>query len=83
MPVLAAASRRYRSLAEAAGSLLPPPGGTRSGGSVFTTLSGGLGQLPVVLAKASGADLGIEINLQSKCINEVPIVVRLKLAAPL
>jgi protoporphyrinogen/coproporphyrinogen III oxidase len=57
MPMLAAASRRYRSLAEAAGSLLPPPGGTRSGGSVFTTLSGGLGQLPVVLAKASGAEI--------------------------
>jgi protoporphyrinogen/coproporphyrinogen III oxidase len=57
MPVLAAASRRYRSLAEAAGSLLPPSGGTRSGGSVFTTLSGGLGQLPVVLAKASGAEI--------------------------
>jgi oxygen-dependent protoporphyrinogen oxidase len=57
MPVLAAASRRYRSLAEAAGSLLPPSGGTRSGGSVFTTLSGGLGQLPVVLAKVSGAEI--------------------------
>jgi len=57
MPVLAAASRRYRSLAQAAGSLLPPPGGTRPGGSVFTTLSGGLGQLPVVLAKASGAEI--------------------------
>jgi oxygen-dependent protoporphyrinogen oxidase len=57
MPMLAAASRRYRSLAEAAGSLLPPPGGTRSGGSLFTTLSGGLGQLPAVLAKASGAEV--------------------------
>ena len=73
MPALAAASRRYRSLAEAAGSLLPPQspvaapvapgeqgrarGGTRSGGSVFTTLSGGLGQLPAVLAKASGAEV--------------------------
>ncbi|HJY71817.1 MAG TPA: protoporphyrinogen oxidase, partial [Streptosporangiaceae bacterium] len=73
MPALAAASRRYRSLAEAAGSLLPPPAsaavpvtageqdrvpaGTRSGGSVFTTLSGGLGQLPAVLAKASGAEV--------------------------
>jgi protoporphyrinogen/coproporphyrinogen III oxidase len=71
MPALAAVSRRYRSLAEAAGSLLPPPSpvpvaaeeqdrapaGTRSGGSVFTTLSGGLGQLPAVLAKASGAEL--------------------------
>jgi oxygen-dependent protoporphyrinogen oxidase len=73
MPALAAASRRYRSLAEAAGSLFPPPSpvtdpvtageqargpaGTRSGGSVFTTLSGGLGQLPAVLAKASGAEV--------------------------
>ncbi|HEV2253615.1 MAG TPA: protoporphyrinogen oxidase [Streptosporangiaceae bacterium] len=71
MPALAAASRRYQSLAEAAGSLLPPPSpvtvvageqdrapaGTRSGGSVFTTLSGGLGQLPAVLAKASGAEV--------------------------
>jgi protoporphyrinogen/coproporphyrinogen III oxidase len=57
MPALAAASRRYRSLAEAAGSLLPPAGGTRSGGSVFTSLAGGLGQLPAVLAKASGAEV--------------------------
>jgi oxygen-dependent protoporphyrinogen oxidase len=73
MPALAAASRRYRSLAEAAGSLLPPPSpvavpvapgdqdrapaGTPSGGSVFTTLAGGLGQLPAVLAKASGAEV--------------------------
>jgi len=31
------------------------PAGTRAGGSVFTTLSGGLGTLPGVLAKASGA----------------------------
>ena len=29
--------------------------GTRAGGSVFTTLSGGLGTLPEVLARASGA----------------------------
>jgi protoporphyrinogen/coproporphyrinogen III oxidase len=64
MPALAAASRHYRSLAEAAGSLLPPPGnqdrapaGTRSGGSVFTTLAGGLGLLPAFLAKASGAEV--------------------------
>jgi protoporphyrinogen/coproporphyrinogen III oxidase len=68
MPALAAASRRYRSLAEAAGSLLPPapvpagdqdraPAGTRSGGSVFTTLAGGLGLLPAFLAKASGAEV--------------------------
>ena len=69
MPALAAASRRYRSLAEAAGSLLPPPAPVaagdrdrapavpRSGGSVFTTLAGGLGQLPAFLAKASGAEV--------------------------
>ena len=60
MPALAAASRRYPSLAEAARSLLPPvpvPGGTRSGGTVFTTLAGGLGLLPAFLAKASGAEV--------------------------
>jgi protoporphyrinogen/coproporphyrinogen III oxidase len=65
LPALAAASRRYRSLAEAAGSLLPaqapgsapPAGGTRAGGSVFTTLAGGLGLLPAYLAKASGAEV--------------------------
>jgi oxygen-dependent protoporphyrinogen oxidase len=69
MPALAAAARHYRSLAEAAGSLLPPPvpvlaegrdqtsAGTRSGGSVFTTLAGGLGLLPAFLAKASGAEV--------------------------
>jgi protoporphyrinogen/coproporphyrinogen III oxidase len=70
LPALAAASRRYRSLAEAAGSLLPAPAprsasdqaetaasGTRSGGPVFTTLGGGLGLLPAFLAKASGADV--------------------------
>jgi protoporphyrinogen/coproporphyrinogen III oxidase len=68
MPTLAAASRRFRSLADAAGSLLPPvpapPGaqdraqaGTRSGGSVFTTLAGGLGLLPAFLAKQSDAEV--------------------------
>jgi protoporphyrinogen/coproporphyrinogen III oxidase len=70
LPALAAASRRYRSLAEAARSLLPTPAqlpageqnrsvaaGTRSGGSVFTTLAGGLGILPAFLAKASGAEV--------------------------
>ena len=62
LPALAAASRRYRSLAVAAGSLLPaaaPPddqdGRPAPGGSVFTTLAGGLGTLPEFLAKASGA----------------------------
>jgi protoporphyrinogen/coproporphyrinogen III oxidase len=65
MPALAAASRRYRSLAEAAGSLLPPDAGDqnrasagpRPGGPVFTTLAGGLGLLPGFLAKASGAEV--------------------------
>jgi oxygen-dependent protoporphyrinogen oxidase len=69
LPALAAASRRHRSLAEAAGSLLPPPAppserpaqapasGTRAGGAVFTTLAGGLGILPAYLAKASGAEV--------------------------
>jgi protoporphyrinogen/coproporphyrinogen III oxidase len=67
LPALAAASRKYSSLAEAAGSLLPPApsagaegqpaAGTRADGSVFTTLAGGLGTLPEVLAKASGAQV--------------------------
>ena len=61
LPALAAASRRHRSLAEAAGSLLPPQArvsaGTRAGGPVFTTLTGGLGMLPAYLAKASGAEV--------------------------
>ena len=61
LPALAAASRQHRSLAAAARSLLPPPeqasAGTRAGGSVFTTLTGGLGMLPAYLAKASGAEV--------------------------
>jgi oxygen-dependent protoporphyrinogen oxidase len=62
LPALATASRKYRSLAEAARSLLPPSapsddqdGRPAPGGSVFTTLAGGLGTLPEFLAKASGA----------------------------
>jgi oxygen-dependent protoporphyrinogen oxidase len=65
LPALAAASRRHRSLAQAAQSLLPPrpagdqngtqAPGTRAGRPVFTTLTGGLGTLPAFLAKASGA----------------------------
>jgi len=66
LPSLAAVSRRHRSLAEAVSSLLPPPAdrtagqetpgsGTRSAGSVFTTLAGGLGTLPDILGKASAA----------------------------
>src|SRR5260370_31618932 len=62
LPALAAASRQHGSLAAAARSLLPPPeqasAGTRAGGSVFTTLTGGLGMLPAYLAKASGAEGG-------------------------
>jgi oxygen-dependent protoporphyrinogen oxidase len=69
MPALAAASRRYRSLAEAVGSLLPSPvpapsadqdrapASSQPGRSVFTTLAGGLGLLPAFLAKASGAEV--------------------------
>jgi protoporphyrinogen/coproporphyrinogen III oxidase len=65
MPALAAASRRYRSLAEAAASLLPPPAPVAPGDQdrapgapqVFTTLAAGLGQLPAFLAKASGAEV--------------------------
>ncbi len=57
LPALAAASRRYPTLTEAARSLLPsPPAGQLASASrVFTTLAGGLGVLPGYLAKASGA----------------------------
>ncbi|MBV9447042.1 MAG: protoporphyrinogen oxidase [Streptosporangiaceae bacterium] len=56
LPALAAASRRHRSLAEAAGSLLPPPAAPASPARpVFSTLPGGLGTLPDILAKESGA----------------------------
>jgi protoporphyrinogen/coproporphyrinogen III oxidase len=54
MPALAGVSRRFASLAEAAGSLLPSgvPGPPRA---VFGTLVNGLGALPDAVAKASGA----------------------------
>ena len=56
---LAQASRQHRSLAEAAASLLPAPGASGSPSAqarpVFTTLSGGLGSLPPVVAAQSGA----------------------------
>ena len=62
---LAEASRQHRSLAEAAASLLPAPGGPDRGDAppaaarparpVFTTLSGGLGTLPPAVAAQSGA----------------------------
>lgn len=82
MPALSAASHRYQSLAEAAGSLLPAPpaaaatdragtpAGTRSGGSVFTTLTGGLGQLPTVLAKASGAE--VRTSAMTRALSPAP-----------
>jgi oxygen-dependent protoporphyrinogen oxidase len=53
---LAQASRRHRSLAAAAASLLPAPGAD-PGPPVFTTLSGGLGTLPDAVAAASGATI--------------------------
>jgi oxygen-dependent protoporphyrinogen oxidase len=61
---LARASRRHRSLAEAAASLLPAPASASAPASgpapgparpVFTTLAGGLGTLPAAVAAASGA----------------------------
>jgi protoporphyrinogen/coproporphyrinogen III oxidase len=56
---LAEASRQHRSLAEAAASLLPPPGASGSPPAqarpVFTTLAGGLGTLPPAVAAQSGA----------------------------
>ncbi len=62
LPALAAASRRYPTLTEAARSLLPPPappsvGQPAPASPVFTTLAGGLGVLPGYLAKASGATI--------------------------
>jgi protoporphyrinogen/coproporphyrinogen III oxidase len=62
LPALAAASRRYPTLTEAARSLLPPPAPPSAGqpvpaSRVFTTLAGGLGVLPGYLAKASGATI--------------------------
>ena len=67
---LATAARSHRSLAEAAGTLLPAPapatGSARASapGStpppprpVFTTLAGGLGRLPAAVADASGATI--------------------------
>ena len=53
LPGLADESRRHSSLAEAAVALLG--GGPPLAGSVFTTLAGGLGTLPAVVAAASGA----------------------------
>jgi oxygen-dependent protoporphyrinogen oxidase len=55
---VAAASRKYSSLAEAAGSLLPPPApaGAEPPPVLVGTLTGGLGTLPHALAEAVLAD---------------------------
>src|SRR5215469_5249818 len=57
LPGLAAAARQHRSLAEAAGTLLPPPSAGPPAGPVFVTLAGGLAALPPAVAAASGARL--------------------------
>jgi oxygen-dependent protoporphyrinogen oxidase len=62
LPALAVASRQHASLIEAAASLLPAPPASSAGNGaarppVFTTLRGGLGTLPPVLAAASGAQV--------------------------
>jgi oxygen-dependent protoporphyrinogen oxidase len=57
LPGLAAAARQHRSLAEAAGTLLPPPAAGPGDGPVFVTLAGGLAALPPAVAAASGARL--------------------------
>jgi oxygen-dependent protoporphyrinogen oxidase len=57
LPALAAASRRYRSLAEAAASLLPARPPAAPSRPVFSTIPGGLGTLPEILAKESGATI--------------------------
>ncbi len=68
IPALSMASRSYRSLAEAALSLVPgarpagqgteePPSPPGQPAPVFTTLASGLGTLPDVLERRSGADV--------------------------
>ncbi len=57
LPALAEASRAHRSLAAAAGTLLPSAQATAPSTPVFTTLAGGLGALPESLALASGAQV--------------------------
>jgi oxygen-dependent protoporphyrinogen oxidase len=61
---LAVASRKFATITEAAASLLPPaaPPGPGEGDDssrrpVFVTLESGLGSLPELLAKASGAEI--------------------------
>ncbi|MGH3276667.1 MAG: protoporphyrinogen oxidase [Streptosporangiaceae bacterium] len=56
---LAGAAPRFRTLGEAVAALLPPsPAASPAApAAVFTTLAGGLGTLPPVLAAASGASI--------------------------
>ena len=74
---LAAAAPRFPSLGEAVASLLPPapagsPDSAPAGGGpaapapppVFTTLAGGLGTLPPLLATASGAEVRTEATVR-------------------
>jgi protoporphyrinogen/coproporphyrinogen III oxidase len=55
MPGLAEVAPRHRSLAEAVRAVLGPPPAQPAHKPVFTTLRGGLGLLPQVLADAGGA----------------------------
>jgi protoporphyrinogen/coproporphyrinogen III oxidase len=59
LPGLAQAAAGHASLAQAAATLVPPPGSgpARQQPPVFTTLRAGLGSLPAALAAASGADV--------------------------
>lgn len=52
---LAVAAKKHQTLTEAVASLLPPP--APSPRPVFVTMTSGLGSLPAVLGKASGADI--------------------------
>ena len=56
LPGLAQAARKHSSLTAAATELMPPaPESAQPAPPIFTTLTGGLGTLPAVIAAASGA----------------------------
>jgi oxygen-dependent protoporphyrinogen oxidase len=64
---LAAAAPRFASLGQAVASLLPPPPAASASAApppVFTTLAGGLGTLPPLLAAASGAEVRTESTVR-------------------
>jgi len=67
LPAVAAESRKHASLAEAAGALLPDPAGPRAPDPVpvFTTLAGGLGELPAAVAAASGASVRTNVMVRA------------------